>query len=98
MDVRRPYGSPAIEFRTSDQELRDPIQEDLLLEWRNPGMSAMLELLERAALGDSTILLTGESRTGKAVLARQIHRWSPRRLGPFVVINCTTLAEHLRDG
>ena len=60
-------------------------------------MSAMLELLERAALGDSTILLTGESGTGKDVLTRQIHRWSPRMLGPFVVINCTTLAEHLLE-
>ncbi len=60
-------------------------------------MSAMLAMLERAAAGDSTILLTGESGTGKDLLARQIHRWSPRRRGPFVVINCTTLAEHLLE-
>src|SRR6266481_3456328 len=97
MDVRRPYGSPAIEFRTSDQVLRDPIEEDPMLESRKPEMAAMLEVLERAAAGDSTILLTGESGTGKDVLARQIHRRSPRRHGPFVVINCTTLAEHLLE-
>ncbi len=97
MDVRRPNGSPAIEFRPSNDVLREPIEEDLLLESRNPEMSAMLGLLERAALGDSTILLTGESGTGKDALARQIHRWSPRRSGPFVVVNCTTLAEHLLE-
>ncbi len=50
-------------------------------------MTALLETVERAAAGDSTILLTGESGTGKDVLARQIHRWSPRRDGPFVVLN-----------
>jgi transcriptional regulator with PAS, ATPase and Fis domain len=39
--------------------------------------------------------LTGESGTGKDVLARQIHRWSLRREHPFVVINCANLAEEL---
>ncbi len=97
MDVQRPYGAPALEFRGNNQALQEPIEEDLLLESRNPEMSAMLETLERAAAGESTILLTGESGTGKDVLTRQIHRWSPRRRGPFVVINCTTLAEHLLE-
>ena len=96
MEVQRPYGTPALEFRSNNQALQEP-SEDLLLESRNPEMAAMLETLERAAAGDSTILLTGESGTGKDVLARQIHRWSPRRHGPFVVINCTTLAAHLLE-
>jgi NtrC-family two-component system response regulator AlgB len=60
-------------------------------------MAALLETARRAAAGDTTILLTGESGTGKDVLARQFHRWSPRRNGPFVVINCTTLAEQLLE-
>ena len=85
MDVGRLNGFP------------DAKEEDLLLESRNPGMVALLETIERAAAGDSTILLTGESGTGKDVLARQIHRWSPRRHGPFVVINCGTLAEPLME-
>jgi two-component system, NtrC family, response regulator AlgB len=97
MEVQRPYGTPALEFRSNNQGLQEPSEEDLLLESRNPEMAAMLETLERAAAGDSTILLTGESGTGKDVLARQIHRWSPRRHGPFVVINCTTLAAHLLE-
>jgi len=72
-------------------------EEGILIESRNPAMTALLETVQRAAAGDSTILLTGESGTGKDVLARQIHRWSPRRHRPFVVINCGTLAEPLPE-
>jgi NtrC-family two-component system response regulator AlgB len=43
------------------------------------------------------VLLTGESGTGKTVLARQIHAWGNRRAGPFVTISCTTLSEHLLE-
>ena len=96
MDVRRPNGFPADEF-PADGVRDESLGDDLLLETRNPGMAALLETLERAAAGDSTILLSGDSGTGKDVLARQIHRWSPRRHGPFVVINCATLAEPLLE-
>jgi len=85
MDVGRLNGFP------------EASEEGLLLESRNPAMTALLETVQRAAAGDSTILLTGESGTGKDVLARQIHRWSPRRHGPFVVIDCGTLAEPLME-
>jgi NtrC-family two-component system response regulator AlgB len=44
-----------------------------------------------------TVLLSGESGTGKNVLAAAIHAWSPRHGGPFVTISCTTLAEHLLE-
>lgn len=97
MDVPRPYAKPAIEFQGDNHAPVGAFEDELLLESRKPEMSAMLGMLERAAAGDSTILLAGESGTGKDVLARQIHRWSPRRRGPFVVINCTTLAEHLLE-
>jgi transcriptional regulator with PAS, ATPase and Fis domain len=97
MDVRRPSGVPAVEFWRDRPTLVEANEEDVLLESRKPGMSAMLAMIERAAGGDSTILITGESGTGKDVLARQIHRWSPRRHGPFVVISCTTLAEHMLE-
>jgi NtrC-family two-component system response regulator AlgB len=60
-------------------------------------MAALLDTAKRAAIGHSTILITGESGTGKDVLARQIHKWSPRRDGPFVLINCTALTEQLLE-
>ena len=42
-------------------------------------------------------LLTGESGTGKSMLAAYIHRLSPRKDGPFVEVACTTLSEHLLE-
>ncbi len=52
-------------------------------------------MIEKVAGTDTTILLTGESGTGKEVVAREIHRLSPRHLQPFVVCNCAALPETL---
>jgi NtrC-family two-component system response regulator AlgB len=60
-------------------------------------MRQLLETARRVAPSEATILLMGESGTGKNVLARQIHRWSPRSEKPFVVVNCTTLSEPLLE-
>jgi NtrC-family two-component system response regulator AlgB len=66
-----------------------------LLDSANPRMRRVLDTARQAAASDVTLLLTGESGTGKNVLASAIHRWSARAAGPFVAIGCTTLAEHL---
>ncbi len=50
-----------------------------------------------AAASNATILLRGESGTGKEILARAIHRWSPRASRPFVVVNCVALSEELLE-
>ena len=63
----------------------------------SPAMVRLLETARQAAASEATILLSGESGTGKNVLARQIHRWSPRHEQPFVVVNCTTLSEELLE-
>ena len=96
MDIRKPSGISAVGLMADNQAAREAIEEPLV-ESQDPGMIALLETAKRAAAGDTTILLTGESGTGKDILARQIHLWSPRRGGPFVAINCTTLAEHLLE-
>ncbi|MBM3317206.1 MAG: sigma 54-interacting transcriptional regulator [Candidatus Eisenbacteria bacterium] len=63
------------------------------------GESAALEgvirTARKAADSNATILVLGESGTGKEVMARNIHRWSPRRDAPFVVVNCAALTEQL---
>jgi NtrC-family two-component system response regulator AlgB len=62
---------------------------------RSPGMQAALEQVQKAALHDVSLLLLGESGTGKGVLAQTAHQLSARRGGPFVVVNCPTLSEEL---
>jgi two-component system response regulator PilR (NtrC family) len=59
------------------------------------GMAGLLEQVRLVAAQDTTILLTGETGTGKTRLARIIHELSPRRAEPFVAINCGALAGEL---
>jgi NtrC-family two-component system response regulator AlgB len=66
-----------------------------LLDSRNAAMRRVLDTARRAAASDVTVLLGGESGTGKNVLAQAIHEWSPRADRPFVTIACTTLTEQL---
>jgi NtrC-family two-component system response regulator AlgB len=84
-------------LRAENRVLRDVIGDQPLLESHNPAMRRLFETARQAAASEATILLIGESGTGKNVLARQIHKWSPRSAGPFVVVNCTTLSEHLLE-
>jgi transcriptional regulator with PAS, ATPase and Fis domain len=62
--------------------------------------TAWREVLARAAKvapTEATACLSGDSGTGKEVIARYIHQLSPRRFGPFVAINCAALPEHLLE-
>ncbi|NWF71550.1 MAG: sigma-54-dependent Fis family transcriptional regulator [Nitrospirae bacterium] len=63
----------------------------------NPKMAAQLKVAKQAAPSDVTVLLLGETGTGKEVVARAIHRWSPRRTKPFVAVNCVALPENLLE-
>jgi transcriptional regulator with GAF, ATPase, and Fis domain len=64
---------------------------------KDPQMQNIYRLIEDIAPTDATVLIQGESGTGKELVARAIHRQSPRRSQPFIVINCsaypTTLLE-----
>jgi len=97
MAIRSPSGTSTTGLPAGDIPAQDMIETDPLLESQHLAMIALLERAQRAAGTDATILLTGETGTGKDVLARQIHRWSPRRDNPLVVLNCTALAEHLLE-
>ena len=60
-------------------------------------MQRVFELVSTVAGVDSTVLITGESGTGKELVARAIHFNSPRREGPFMVIDCMTIPESIME-
>lgn len=62
---------------------------------RSAAMRAVLSLIQQVAPSKATVLLTGETGTGKEVAARTIHDVSPRRDKPFLAINCAALPETL---
>ncbi|MEJ5359605.1 MAG: sigma-54 dependent transcriptional regulator [Desulfobacterales bacterium] len=64
---------------------------------QSPSMKRILRIVEKAAASDTTILLNGETGTGKGVLARLIHELSPRHGKPFVPINCGATPEGLLE-
>jgi DNA-binding NtrC family response regulator len=57
----------------------------------------MCDLIARAAGSEATVLITGESGTGKDLVARALHERSDRRSGPFVAINCAAVTESLLE-
>ena len=62
-----------------------------------PAMAQVLDEARRVADTDASVLILGDSGTGKGVLARAIHTWSHRAGGPFVTINCPSLSAELLE-
>jgi two-component system response regulator FlrC len=62
-----------------------------------PSSSRLLDLARRVAASDCTVLIVGESGTGKEVLARFIHRYSPRKRQPFIAVNCAAIPENMLE-
>jgi two-component system, NtrC family, response regulator AlgB len=66
-----------------------------LLRTRNPRMTAILQASRRAALVPATVLLIGENGSGKRLLARQIHDWSPGQRRRFTEVDCARISHAL---
>src|SRR3954469_22469415 len=64
---------------------------------KSRAMTRLLQLLETVAATNSTILITGETGTGKEVVSRAIHHSSPRRMNRFVALNCSAIPETLLE-
>ena len=79
-----------------EEQVRSVVPEaDLQTE--EPAMRQSLEMAFRAALSEATILLRGESGTGKGVIARAIHARSQRADAPFVTVHCPSLSAELLE-
>jgi len=64
---------------------------------KSPQMAQAVELARKAAASRATVLLLGESGSGKEIFARAIHVWSERRHEPFIAINCVGLSRELLE-
>jgi two-component system response regulator AtoC len=82
--------------RSPDDDSRVRLREEVGL-WRSPRMSDVREIIEQAARVDVTVLIMGETGTGKDVVARAIHEQSVRQSGPFVKVNCAAVPRELLE-
>jgi DNA-binding NtrC family response regulator len=87
-------------LKAENAYLRSQLQERYKFEGligRSPAMRSLFQLLETVSASASTILVTGETGTGKEVVARAIHHNSPRRAQRFVALNCGAIPETLLE-
>lgn len=68
-----------------------------LYHFTSPSMQQVDRLVSKVAVTNSTVLITGESGTGKGIVARLIHEQSPRAEFPFIPVNCSAIPENLLE-
>ncbi len=76
------------------QELKSKDDKSILV-YESDSMARVMDMITRVAPTGSTVLITGESGTGKGLVARKIHQLSPRQRRPFITVDCGTLVETL---
>ena len=76
------------------QELKTKDERNVLV-YESESMIRIMDMIARVAPTDSTVLITGESGTGKGLVARNIHQMSQRSRRPFITVDCGTLVETL---
>jgi NtrC-family two-component system response regulator AlgB len=87
-------------LRTRVANLEEQVQEavpEADLQTVEPEMRKALDVVFKAAASDATVLLRGESGTGKGVVARAVHLRSPHAAGPFVTVHCPSLSAELLE-
>jgi two-component system response regulator HydG len=95
-------------LKAAERKLRDhrralvrvarDVDEPLGIVAKSPSMSRVVDLARRVAKVDATVLITGESGSGKERVARLVHDESTRAAGPFIAVNCGAITETLLEG
>lgn len=91
-------GATVLKFGVSDERASlEPLDREEFGEMvgRSAGMREIFALLEKVSPKDTTVIIEGETGTGKELVAQAIHEASPRRDGPFVVFDCSAVAPSL---
>jgi two-component system response regulator AtoC len=86
-----------VEPRRAEPELAPQRIQDEISLWRSVRMREVRDIVREAASVDITVIVTGETGTGKEVVARAIHHLSSRRHGPFVKVNCAAVPHELLE-
>jgi two-component system response regulator HydG len=92
--------SEGVRLRRQNLELNRRLDEKFGFEGvvgSSPQMLALVERLKRIAPTDATVLIEGETGTGKELVAQAIHQNSPRKSKPFVALNCAALSENILE-
>lgn len=87
-----------IDLKNENSALKKPlVRRDFFAGLTSPASRGLEEFVKKMSPTDTTLLLTGESGTGKSELAKLIHELSPRASKPFITVYCTTLTESLLE-
>jgi DNA-binding NtrC family response regulator len=100
--LTKPVEPDVLSARVADLLARRPLLETSApnpagMVGRSPKMREALAAIARVAVGDTTVLVTGETGTGKELAARAVHDLSPRKRAPFIAVNCGALAEGILE-
>ena len=90
------YHTAVVELESLRQEIQKKFSLDDMVAV-SPAMLRVIRMAAQVAPTEATVLITGETGTGKEILARAIHSNSARRDGPFIAVNCGALPETLME-
>jgi two-component system, NtrC family, nitrogen regulation response regulator NtrX len=84
-----------LDLQEENARLKQSIEAPFEIVGKTPVMRALMEKIEKVAATPARVLITGENGTGKELVARALHRMSPRASKPFVEVNCAAIPSEL---